>query len=149
MKFLVIWKLDLSLLSPHVASAVARMPSYAKPLEHSGKVAARYHIVGAHGGAWLYDVDSNEELERLIALMPIYNFAHYTIYPLADMPDWDETGPVSAETGSDPRPLPARPGPRASRASFSRNRGLRESGIRRILGSRASWGGHGNFAGRR
>jgi hypothetical protein len=24
--------------------------------------------------------------------MPIYNFAHYTIYPLAEMPDWDETG---------------------------------------------------------
>ena len=22
----------------------------------------------------------------------IYNFAHYTIYPLADMPGWDETG---------------------------------------------------------
>jgi muconolactone delta-isomerase len=90
-KFLVIWKLELSLLSPHVAAAVARMPAYAKPLENSGQVAARYHIVGAHGGAWLYNVSSNEELERLIALMPIYNFAHYTIYPLADMPDWDET----------------------------------------------------------
>jgi muconolactone delta-isomerase len=86
-KFLVIWKLDLSLLSPHVAAAVARMPAYAKPLEQSGQVAGRYHIVGAHGGARLYDVGSNSELERLIALMPIYNFAHYTIYPLADMPE--------------------------------------------------------------
>jgi muconolactone delta-isomerase len=91
-KFLVIWKLDLSLLSPHVAAAVARMPGYARPLEQTGKVAARYHIVGAHGGAWIYDVGSNEELERLIAQMPIYNFAHYTIDPLAEMPDWDETG---------------------------------------------------------
>jgi muconolactone delta-isomerase len=104
MKFLVIWKLDLSLLSPHVASAVARMPAYARPLEQTGKVTARYHIVGAHGGAWLYDVGSNEELERLIALMPIYNFAHYTIYPLANMPDWDEigtdlTGPAADLTG--------------------------------------------------
>jgi hypothetical protein len=26
--------------------------------------------VGAHGGAWLYDVGSNGELERLIALLP-------------------------------------------------------------------------------
>ena len=104
MKFLVIWKLDLSLLSPHVASAVARMPAYARPLEQTGKVTARYHIVGAHGGAWLYDVGSNEELERLIALMPIYNFAHSTIYPLANMPDWDEigtdlTGPAADLTG--------------------------------------------------
>ncbi len=56
MKFLVIWKIELSLLSPHVASAVARMQAYAKPLERSGRIAARYHIVGAHGGAWVYDV---------------------------------------------------------------------------------------------
>ena len=47
MKFLVIWKIELSLLSSHVASAVARMPAYARPLERSGRIAARYHIVGA------------------------------------------------------------------------------------------------------
>ncbi len=46
---------------------------------------ARYHIVGKHGGAWIYDVDSNEELERLLALAPVYNFARYDIYPLAEM----------------------------------------------------------------
>jgi muconolactone delta-isomerase len=104
-KFLVIWKLDLSLLSPQVASAVARMPAYARPLEQTGQVTARYHIVGAHGGAWLYDVTSHEELERLIAMMPIYNFAHYTLYPLADMPDWDETG--AGLTGPADPPGPA------------------------------------------
>jgi muconolactone delta-isomerase len=97
-KFLVIWKLELSLLSPHVASAVARMQAYAEPLERSGQIAARYHIVGAHGGAWIYDVGSNEELERLLALMPVYNFAHYTVYPLAEMPEWDET--VTAPPGT-------------------------------------------------
>ena len=43
MKLPVIWKLDLALLSPHVASAVARIPAYAKPLEQTGQVAARYH----------------------------------------------------------------------------------------------------------
>jgi muconolactone delta-isomerase len=106
-KFLVIWKIELSLLSRHVASAVARMPAYAKPLERSGQVAARYHIVGAHGGAWVYDVGSNEELERLIALMPVYNFAHYTVYPLAEMPDWDESSP-GPET---PPPRPETPPP--------------------------------------
>jgi hypothetical protein len=36
--------------------------------------------------------------------MPIYNFAHYTIYPLADMPDWDETG---AELGAPPAEPPS------------------------------------------
>jgi hypothetical protein len=48
-KFLVIWKIELSLLSSHVAAAVARMPAYAGPLERSGRIAARYqrrHPVG-------------------------------------------------------------------------------------------------------
>ena len=104
MKFLVIWKLDLSLLSPHVSAAVARMPAYAQPLERSGQIAARYHIVGAHGGAWIYQVTSNEELERLIALMPIYNYAHFTVYPLAEMPDWDEPAPTSTAPPAPPAP---------------------------------------------
>ena len=39
MKSLVIWKPGLSLLSSHVASAVARMPAYAQPLEESGQPA--------------------------------------------------------------------------------------------------------------
>jgi hypothetical protein len=67
-KFLVIWKLELSLVPRGGLDAVLRMPDYAAPLERSGKIAARYHIVGAHGGAWIYDVASNEELERLLAI---------------------------------------------------------------------------------
>jgi muconolactone delta-isomerase len=86
-KFLVLWQIELGLLSRPMAAAVARMPEYGVPLEHSGKVIARYHVVGAHGGAWIYDVDSHEELERLLGLAPVYNFARYTIYALADMDD--------------------------------------------------------------
>jgi muconolactone delta-isomerase len=87
MKFLVLWRMELSLLSSEMAAAVARMPAYAGPLEKSGKVIARYHLVGQHGGAWIYDVGSNEELERLLALSPVYNFARYDVRPLAEMPD--------------------------------------------------------------
>jgi muconolactone delta-isomerase len=41
--------------------------------------------VGKHGGAWIYDVTSNEELEGLLAMAPVYNFARYDVYPLAEM----------------------------------------------------------------
>lgn len=85
MKFLVIWKLELSLISRGGLQAVLSMGDYAAPLEASGKIVARYHVVGAHGGAWIYDVDSNEELERLLAVAPVYNLAHYDVYPLAEM----------------------------------------------------------------
>jgi len=85
MKFLVIWNIDIGRLSGDVMKAVLRMRDHAVPLEQQGKVIGRYHIVGSHGGAWIYDVSSNDELEMLLAQSPVYNFSHYTVYPLADM----------------------------------------------------------------
>jgi muconolactone delta-isomerase len=85
MKFLVIWRIEIARLSTDVIKAVLRMPDYAEPLEADGKVLGRYHIVGAHGGAWIYEVDSNEELEMLLARSPVYNFSRFEVYPLADM----------------------------------------------------------------
>jgi len=84
-KFLVLWRMELSLLSREMAQAVARMAAYGARLEAEGKVLVRYHVVGAHGGAWIYQVGSHEEFERLLARAPIFNFARYDIYPLADM----------------------------------------------------------------
>jgi len=85
MKFLVVWKMEISRLSTEMMKTVLRMPDFAKPLEESGKVIGRYHIVGYHGGAWIFDVASNDELEMLLAQMPVYNFSHFDVYPLADM----------------------------------------------------------------
>ncbi|MBS2961495.1 hypothetical protein KGA66_00455 [Actinocrinis puniceicyclus] len=89
MKFLVLWRVELSLLSREMAAAVARMPGYAAALRRDAKLAARFHLVGQHGGAWIYDVSSNEELERLLGLAPVYNFARYEVLPLAEMSDED------------------------------------------------------------
>ncbi len=85
MKFLVLWEFELAGLRPEVIPAIARMPEYGAALTKQGKLAARYHLVGKHGGAWIYDVASNEELERLLAMAPVYNFAHYQVLPLAEM----------------------------------------------------------------
>lgn len=85
MKFLVMWELDAARVRPEVVRAVMRMPEYTQQVREQGKLEARYHIVGRHGGAWIYDVASNEELERLLAMAPVYSHASYTVYPLADM----------------------------------------------------------------
>ena len=92
MKFLALWQLEQALLSDAMVRAIARMPEYGRRLEREGKVLMRYHVVGAHGGAWIYDVDSHEELERLLAMAPVFNFARYTLHPLADMTGADMTG---------------------------------------------------------
>ena len=85
MKFLVLWKIEQALLSDAMVRAIARMPEYGAGLEGQGKVLMRYHVVGAHGGAWIYDVDDHEEFERLLAMAPVFNFSQYTVHPLADM----------------------------------------------------------------
>jgi hypothetical protein len=59
--------MEISRLSAEMMKTVLRTPDYAKPLEESGKVIGRYHIVGYHGGAWIFNVESNDELEMLLA----------------------------------------------------------------------------------
>ena len=68
MKFLVLWQFELAGLRAEVIPAISRMPQYADRLFKDRTLVSRYHIVGRHGGAWIYDVDSNEELERLLGL---------------------------------------------------------------------------------
>jgi muconolactone delta-isomerase len=84
-KFLVLWKLELSRLSPETMQTVLRQQDYGARLQTEGKVHARYHLVGSHGGAWIYDVESNEELDMLLAQAPVYNVASYEVHPLAEM----------------------------------------------------------------
>jgi muconolactone delta-isomerase len=85
MKFLVLWHFDITRLGPEVIRAIAQQPAYGEKLEQQGKLECRYHVVGSHGGAWIYKVDSNEELDRLLAMSPVYNFASYQVLALAEM----------------------------------------------------------------
>ncbi len=85
MKFLVLWELETTGLRPETVHAVMRMPDYAKKVKADKKLVMRHHMVGKHGGAWIYDVGSNEELERLLAQAPVYNFARFEVLPLAEM----------------------------------------------------------------
>jgi muconolactone delta-isomerase len=98
------WQVEQSLLSDAMSRAIARMPEYGSGLQSEGKVVARYHVVGAHGGAWIYDVDDHEEFERLLARAPVFNFSRYTVHPLVDM------ATRSADDDSDQRRFRPSPG---------------------------------------
>ena len=87
MKFLVLWHLETGQPSPDLVKAVAQTPEYAKKLQGDGKLDCRYHLIGKHGGAWIYNVKSNEELDLLLAMSPVYNYARYDVLPLAEMSD--------------------------------------------------------------
>jgi len=84
-KFLVLWHLPTGRPDAQLLKAIAEQPDYGKKLEADGKLECRYHLIGRHGGAWIYKVKSNEELDLLLAMAPVYNYAHYEVLPLADM----------------------------------------------------------------
>jgi muconolactone delta-isomerase len=87
MKFLVLWKFQAGIRVglPEVAKMLSDLRAYAKELREQGKLESYYHIVGGHGGAWIFDVESNQELEILLAKMPVYNFATYNVHALTEM----------------------------------------------------------------
>jgi muconolactone delta-isomerase len=86
-KFLVLWHFQAGIRAglPEVAKMIGSLQDYAKELEEQKKLECYYHVVGRHGGVWIFDVKSNEELEVLLAKMPVYNFAKYEVYPLSEM----------------------------------------------------------------
>lgn len=84
-KFLVLWRLNMERVSPEMIRAVLRQQDYGTQLMETGKLEARYHLVGGHGGAWIYSVESNEELDSLLAMAPAYNMASYQVHALAEM----------------------------------------------------------------
>ncbi len=85
MKFLVIWSFIKMQITPDLVKIVFDLRDYARKLKEQDKLEVNYHIVGKHGGMWIFNVESNEELENIIAAMPVYNFADYEIYPLTEM----------------------------------------------------------------
>ena len=87
MKFLVLWRFQAGIRVglPEVVKMISDLQDYAKELGGQKKLECYYHIIGRHGGAWIFDVKSNEELEILLAKMPVYNFAKYKVYPLSEM----------------------------------------------------------------
>jgi muconolactone delta-isomerase len=87
MKFLVLWHFEVAGLTRDVVRAIAEQPGYGEKLEADGKLECCYHVVGSHGGAWIYNLTSNEELDRLLAMSPVYNFATYQVLTLAEMTD--------------------------------------------------------------
>lgn len=90
-KFLVLWSLEPASIGPAAARAILDMPAYAAKMTEMGKLERRYHIVGRHGGAWIYSVDSNEDLDRCLALAPVYNYSRYEVLALAEMSEQNVT----------------------------------------------------------
>lgn len=68
-----------------MVQAVMRMPDYAKKVKDDKSCWHSITLWADKTEPWIYDVTSNEELERLLAMAPFYNYAHAEVLPLAEM----------------------------------------------------------------
>jgi muconolactone D-isomerase len=50
--------------------------------QKQGKILAQGHYAGGKGGCYIYDVESNEELHRLICTLPSMAFLDWEVKPL-------------------------------------------------------------------
>jgi muconolactone delta-isomerase len=70
---------------PEMAKMLSDLQDYAKSLHAQKKLEHYYHVVGKHGGAWICNVETNEELEIMLAKMAVHNYSSYEVYPLSEM----------------------------------------------------------------
>ena len=55
---------------------------YMDKLQSDGKIVLQHELVCIRGGVTVYDVESNNELDRIIRQSPLFRFFEYKIYPL-------------------------------------------------------------------
>ncbi|MDH4163808.1 MAG: hypothetical protein OEW15_14145 [Nitrospirota bacterium] len=56
--------------------------AYFNSLKKIGILIAHYHFAGIAGGAFIVDVNSNDQLGEILIKSPFYRFTTRTIYPL-------------------------------------------------------------------
>jgi len=81
-KFLVLQWIKPQVPIERLARLTPAQFEYLEKLESQGKVAQYYHLIGQQGHMIICDVDSDEELSRIISDDPLFFDSERKIYPL-------------------------------------------------------------------
>jgi len=82
MKFLVLQWIKAQAPIERLASLTPAQFKYLSKLESQGKVEQYYHLIGKQGHMIICNVDSEEELSRIISEDPLFFDSVRKIYPL-------------------------------------------------------------------
>ena len=82
MKFLVLQWIKAQVPIERLASLTPAQFKYLSKLESQGKVEQYYHLIGQQGHMTICNVDSDEELSRIISEDPLFFDSERKIYPL-------------------------------------------------------------------
>ena len=85
MKFLAIQKEPVFSTPETIDAANKLRPAqweYFKSLKDQGKIEAHYAFAGYVGGATIFNVDTIEELDKIVIESPMYFYHNWDIHPL-------------------------------------------------------------------
>jgi muconolactone D-isomerase len=74
-------------LDPDVrAEVVAREKAYSQELQRQGRWPHIWRVVGEYSNVSVFDVESNDELHRLLSGLPLFPYMEVRVTPLATHP---------------------------------------------------------------
>ena len=69
-----------------VTDILAREKAYSQDLQRSGKWRHIWRVVGEYKNVSIFDVESNEELHKLISELPLFPYKEISVTPLCTHP---------------------------------------------------------------
>ena len=75
------------LTEAQIADFQVREKEYSGQLQTSGKMAGIWRIVGEYANHSLFDVESNDELHKILSGFPMYPYMKIKVTPLAKHPN--------------------------------------------------------------
>lgn len=69
-----------------VTDILAREKAYSQDLQRSGKWRHIWRVVGEYKNVSIFDVESNEELHKLISELPLFPYMEISVTPLCTHP---------------------------------------------------------------
>lgn len=82
MKFLIVQKIKRSIPIETLAKLLPAQFKYLDVMEKKGTVEVSYHLIGQQGNLLIVNVDSDEELSRIISEDPLFFYTEREVYPL-------------------------------------------------------------------
>ena len=82
MKFLILQKIRREVPIEMWAKLLPAQFKYLDDLEKEGKIEISYHLIGQQGNLLIVNVDSDEELSRIVSEDPLFFHSEREVYPL-------------------------------------------------------------------
>lgn len=85
MKFLILQKIKANTPIQTLSRLTPAQFKYIEELQHLGKIEEYYHLVGQQGHMLIVNVQSDDELSKIVGEDPLFFYSKRRVYPLTTL----------------------------------------------------------------